>query len=170
MYGFLYAQNPQPYQLPPKEILDLVDINPRPLIRIDSRNQTMVMLERRAFKTLEEMAAGEVRLGGLRINPLTNGPSRANYTYGISILNIASGETSTVKGLPDQLKISDFSFSPDETKIAFTNTLPAGIELWTVDLVSGQANRVTDANLNASIGMPYLWTPDSESLLVFMIP
>ncbi len=164
------AQTSQTYQLPPKEILDLVDISPRPLIRIDSRNQTMVMLERRTFKTLEEMAAEEVRLGGLRINPLTNGPSRANYTYGISILNIASGEISVVKGLPEQLKISDFSFSPDESKIAFTNTLSPGIELWTVDLASGQAERVTDANLNASLGMPYLWTPDSESLLVFTIP
>lgn len=65
MYGYTQAwtQSAQPYQLPPKEILELADIKPRPLVRIDSRNQTMVMLERRIFKTLEEMAEEEVRLG-----------------------------------------------------------------------------------------------------------
>ncbi|PKP49180.1 MAG: S9 family peptidase [Bacteroidetes bacterium HGW-Bacteroidetes-11] len=169
-YGLLQAQTPQQYQLPPQEILELVDISPRPFIRIDSRNRTMVMLQRQTFKTLEEMAADEVKLAGLRINPATNGPARANFTYGISITDIATGNSPVITGLPEKLKISDFSFSPDETKIAFTNTVPTGIELWTLDLQTGVAMRITSPVLNGSMGMPYTWLPASDGFLVLIIP
>lgn len=169
-YGVLNAQTNLPYQLPPKEILDLVDIRPQPFTRIDSRNQTMVMLDRQVFKTLEEMAEDEVRLAGIRINPATNGPSKANYTYGISVSNIETGISLQINGLPEKLKISEFSFSPDETKIAFTNTLATGIELWVVDLVTGNAKSITPPVLNGSMGSSYEWMPDSQAVLVLAIP
>jgi dipeptidyl aminopeptidase/acylaminoacyl peptidase len=169
-YGVLQAQTNLPYQLPPKEILDLVDIKPQPFTRIDSRNRTMVMLERQAFKTLEEMAEDEVRLAGLRINPATNGPSRVNFTYGISIIDIATGNDLATTGLPNKLKISDFSFSPDEKSIAFTNTLTTDIELWTVNLETGAAKRLVNKGLNGSMGFSYEWMPDSRALLVLTIP
>ncbi|HAH59793.1 MAG TPA: hypothetical protein DCL86_16785, partial [Bacteroidales bacterium] len=53
MGNFLLAQTNQPYQLPPPEILELVDIQPRPAVRIDSRNKYMAFFERKAFKTLD---------------------------------------------------------------------------------------------------------------------
>ena len=77
--GIVNAQTSQQFQLPPKEILELADITPRPSIRIDSRNETMIMLDRLAFKTLEELAEEEVKLAGIRINPQTNGQSRTTY-------------------------------------------------------------------------------------------
>lgn len=168
--SMLNAQTPQHYRLPPAEILGLADIKPRPLIRIDSRNSVMVMLERQAFRTLEEMAEEEIRLAGLRINPRTNGPARVTYTYGLRVIRMASGEALPINGLPEVLKISDFSFSPDERKFAFSNTLPNGIELWVVSLETGTAQRVTDPVLNGALGFPYRWMPDSESLLVKVIP
>ncbi|MBW6490031.1 MAG: prolyl oligopeptidase family serine peptidase [Lentimicrobium sp.] len=169
-YGLLQAQIPQQYQLPPKEILELVDIKPRPIIRIDSRNQAMVLLERQVFKTLEEMAADEIRLAGLRINPATNGPARVNFTYGISIIDIKTGYKPEIKGLPEKLMISDFSFSPDATRIAFTNTVANGIELWTIHLKTGEAEKLTSPVLNGSMGFSYVWMPDSQSLLVLTVP
>ena len=168
--GIANAQTNQPYQLPPKEILELVDIKPRPLIRIDSRNQTMVMLDRLMFKTLEELAETEVKLAGIRINPQTNGQARASYNYGIRVMNIETGEYLAISGLPDKLKIAEFSFSPDETKVAFTNTTPDGIELWVLDLVSGKSKRLTPARLNSSMGNSYIWAPGSDALLTLMIP
>ncbi len=164
-----FAQTSQTYQLPVKEILDLVDIKPRPAVRIDSRNQTMVMFDRLAFKTLEEMAADEVRLAGLRINPATNGPARANYTYGVQILDIATGKTTQISGLPEKMKVSDFSFSPDESKFAFTNTTASKIELWLVDIATGRATRLMNEGVNAAMGFPYVWAPGSDALLVLTV-
>ncbi len=169
-YGVLNAQTNLPYQLPPKEILELVDIRPQPFTRIDSHNQTMVMLDRQVFKTLEEMAEDEVRLAGVRINPATNGPARANYTYGVSVKSIETGESLKINGLPEKLMISELSFSPDETKIGFTNTLSTGIELWVVDLATGNAGKIMSPVLNGSMGFFYVWMPDSQAVLVLAIP
>lgn len=168
--SFANAQTNQTYQLPPQEILELVDIKPRPAIRIDSRNQTMVMLDRLAFKTLEDLAEVEVKLAGIRINPQTNGQSRASYNYDIKVMNIESGQYLTISGLPGKLKISDLSFSPDETKIAFTNTLSNGIELWVIDLNSGNASCISPPRLNGSMGSAYVWSPKSDAVFALMVP
>ncbi|KAF0199639.1 MAG: hypothetical protein FD166_67 [Bacteroidetes bacterium] len=168
--GIAAAQTSQPFQLPPKEILELADIQPRPSIRIDSRNKTMVMLDRMMFKTLEELAETEVKLAGIRINPVTNGQARATYNYGIRIMDIETGTFLTISGLPEKLKISEFNFSPDETRAAFTNTTSEGIELWLLDLKSGKCNRISTNRLNSSLGNSYVWSPASDALYVMLIP
>ncbi len=168
--GLANAQTNQPYMLPPAEILELADITPRPAVRIDSRNTLMVMLDRLAFKTLEEMAEEEVKLAGIRINPRTNGQSRTAYNYGIRVMNIATGSYLTITGLPDKLRISEFSFSPDESKAAFTNTVAGGIELWVLDLGSGEARKLSPPRLNAALGSSYLWSPQSDALFAMFVP
>jgi len=168
--GLANGQTNQTFQLPPKEILELVDIKPRPAIRIDSKNQTMVMLDRLAFKTLEELAEEEVRLAGIRINPLTNGQARATYYYGIQVMNIETGKYLSLSGLPEKLKISEFNFSPDETKAAFTNTLPGGIELWVLDLLTGKAMLLSKPTLNGCVTNSYTWSPGSEAVYALVIP
>ena len=168
--GITNAQTSQPFQLPPKEILELADIKPRPAIRIDSRNTTMVMLDRLAFKTLEELAEEEVKLAGIRINPQTNGQARAAYNYGIKVLNIETGAYLNLTGLPEKLKISEFSFSPDETKAAFTNTTQEGMELWVLDILNGKANLISPARLNGAVGNSYIWAPGSDAVYAMFIP
>lgn len=168
-YGVLNAQTNLPYQLPPQEILELVDIEPRPGIRMDSQNNHMIFLGRKAFKTLDELAEDEVRLAGLRINPRTNGKSRNTFYYSIEIKRLSDNRYIAVEGLPESMRIGDISFSPDESKLAFTNTLADGIELWMIDLTGGQATKLCN-NLNAASGWPYTWVPDSKSLLVKQIP
>lgn len=169
MGSILVAQTNQPYQMPPPEILELVDIQPRPAVRIDSRNQYMALFERKAFKTLDELAEDEVRLAGMRINPQTNGKSRNTVYYGLKIKQIQTNEYLNISGLPSEIRIADIAFSPDETKLSFTNTLADDIELWIVDLNNGLA-RTLASNLNAASGSPYEWTPDSKALLVKVLP
>lgn len=169
MGSILLAQTNQPYQSPPPEILELVDIQPRPAVRIDSRNQYMAFFERKAFKTLDELAEDEVRLAGLRINPQTNGKSRNTVYYGLKIKQIQNDTYLNISGLPSGIRIADIAFSPDESKLTFTNTLPDGTELWMVNLNNGQAKKLA-SGLNAASGSPYVWMPDSKALLVKHLP
>lgn len=164
------SQTSLSYQLPPKEILDLADIRPQPAVRIDSRNQTMLLLERYAFKTLDELAQDEVRLAGLRINPQTNGASRAAVYYGIKVVNIADGSEFTINGLPKGSRIGEVSFSPDDTKFAFTVTTSDGISLWMADLSISMWRQLTKPVLNGVTGFSYTWCPDSRNLLALCIP
>jgi Tol biopolymer transport system component len=49
-------------------------------------------------------------------------------------------EPTAIKGLPANPRLSTFSWSPDEKKMAFTHTTDKGVELWVADLktASGQ--------------------------------
>jgi Tol biopolymer transport system component len=75
-----------------------------------------------------------------------------------------------VKGLPQNPKITNTSFSPDEKKLAFTNTTDKGVELWVIDLETARAKKITKDNLNANLGSPYTWNKDSKNLLLKVLP
>jgi len=165
-----YAQENLKYQLPPPEILQLVDVKPQPAVFIDYDNKYMILCERKAFKDIEELAQPELRLAGLRINPETYSQSRINYFYGMQLIEIATGKELPIENLPDSLKMAYLSFSPDNKKIAFTNTYRKNISLWVVDIQTQQARMIYHQRMNACLGAPYHWAPDSESLLVNVVP
>ncbi len=77
---------------------------------------------------------------------------------------------SRYRGLPENAQISNLSWSPDETKVAFTNTTGTGVELWYFDFETGMATRLTEANLNANMGNPYTWFRDGSAFLVRILP
>ena len=66
-----YAQENLSYQTPPKSILDLADAVRAPSVQIDSKMDYMLLSYRNTFKTLAELNQSELRLAGLRINPVT---------------------------------------------------------------------------------------------------
>ncbi len=163
--GIINAQLAQPYQSPPKEILDLVDIQPTPMVRVSSKGSYMVLLERYVFKTLEELSEEELRLAGLRINPRNFGPSRANYAHSLRIMNMNTGKAITVNGAPSNARIGSLSISRDEKYAAFTNTTAERIELWIMELVSGKCTLLTSGlAVNAVLGSPYSWSSDNKGL------
>ena len=53
--------------------------------------------------------------------------------------------------------------------MAFTHTTADGVELWVLDIESATAKKLTDDNLNANMGSPYLWSSDGNSILVRML-
>jgi len=77
LHHFTYAQ--QVYQSPPKAIADLVDAPPTPSVSFSPDHHWMLIMERASLPSIEELSQPELRLAGLRINPRTNGPSRASF-------------------------------------------------------------------------------------------
>lgn len=170
LFSFLTnAQLDVAFQKPPKEILDLVDIDPTPYFLIDSKGERGVFLERDAFKTLADLAEEEVRLGGLRVDPNTNGRSRKTYYKSLRIKDLSSNEEFLASGLPSQPRLSDFGLSPDESHMSFTHTSPDGISLWIMSLKTGVCKKITDESLNGVFGRPYTWCPDNAALLTYHI-
>ncbi|MGB1217262.1 MAG: S9 family peptidase, partial [Saprospiraceae bacterium] len=166
----LDAQSDLGYQKPPKEILDLVDVNLAPIVRLDSKAENMVFMYRDAYKSIQELSEKELRLGGLRINPVTNISSRARYYKDMKVRTKGNKTENSIKGLPENARLSNFSWSPNEKMMAFNNTTTKGVELWVLDVQKAEARRLTEDNLNANIGTPFTWFRDSERLLIKMIP
>lgn len=165
-----YAQQNLTYQKPSKEILELADADLAPGVQIDSKGEHMVLLYRNQYKSIEELSETELRLAGLRINPVTNIGSRTNYYTNLKVKQVKDKEAKQVKGLPDNARLSNFSWSPDESLIACLNTTPKGVEVWIVNIENANAYKISNANVNANMRSTINWFKDNKHLLVKMLP
>ena len=167
----VYSQENSTYQKPPKEILELVDVPRAPSVLLDDSKENMILLYRNSYKSIEELSQEELRLGGLRIDPKTNIGSRVTYFNNVKVksLNKKDAKIVQVKGLPENPKLTNFSWSPDQSKIALTNTTSTGVEVWVLDLSNSTVKKLTDANVNANIGDVINWFEDGQSLLVKLV-
>ena len=169
-FFFAEAQESLTYQTPSEEILQLADYTAAPSIRMSHDKQYAAFLYRPTYKTLADLNQQEVKLAGLRINPITNISSTLTYFDNLKIKSISAKEEIQVSGLPANPKIAYVTYSPDSKRLAFTNTTATGVELWVVDLSKAIAKKLTSDNLNANLGSPYSWFKDGTKFWVNKIP
>ena len=167
-----YSQKNLTYQIPKKEILDLVDVDRAPSVLKDEKNNYMVFVYRPEYKSIDELSQKEMRLGGLRVNPYLNIGSRTTYYNKVKILRLKKGDKSPieVKGLPTNPKLSNFVYSPDQSKIAMINTTSDRLELWVLNIEKALARRINTPSLNATLGSVINWFSDNKSLLIKIRP
>ena len=162
---FTVAWGGDDYKMPPKAIADLVDAPGTPGVSVSPNKKHILILERASLPSIEELSQPELRLAGLRINPVTNGRSRTRYYTGMIIQDLGSGTQKSVKGLPKNGRISNVSWSPNAKHIAMTVTHGAQINLYLVKAASGRASLLLKTPLNAIYGSPFSWLSDSKSIL-----
>ncbi len=169
--GPVLAQDGLAYQQPPAPIADILDTKPTPTPSLSPDRTTLALFERANLPPIAELAEPMLRLAGYRINPRNNGPANSRVTWltGLSLQPVAGGEARTV-ALPANARFLSPSWSPDGKSIALMMDAPTGLELWVVDVASGQARKLTDARVNAAGGGAFDWLPDSSGLMVRMTP
>jgi dipeptidyl aminopeptidase/acylaminoacyl peptidase len=165
LLGFsLQAQ--EGYQTPPDAIKSLIEAPQTPVVSVNGTGDWMILLERPGYPAVEELAQPELRLAGIRINPRTNGSSRAYQYTGMRFKRIEDQQEVLVEGLPENPKIANVVWSPDGQKVAFTLTEDSGLSLWTVSLQNGEARPLTEAVVNDALGgSPFSWLSDSETII-----
>src|SRR6056297_839064 len=90
------------YQTPPPELAALVDAPPTPRVSLSPDRDQMLLMSRPSLPSIAELAEPELGLAGARINPRTNGPSRASSYNGLSLQPVeANAAERPVAGLPD---------------------------------------------------------------------
>ena len=170
------AQAALTYQKPPAPIEQLLEAPPTPVVRLSPDRKMMLVEQPATFPTIADVAQPRYRLAGIRFNPSSNGPSVERYDVALRLQAVdATKETApkTITGLPAKLKAVDAMWSPDSKHVAFVAhaTTPAtGLELWVIDVATSHAHRVGMVKLNAVLGSPCEWMPDSASLLCKMVP
>ena len=167
-----YSQKNLIYQKPKKAILDLVNVDRAPSVLKDEKNEYMVFVYRPEYKSIDELSQKEMRLGGLRVNPYLNIGSRTTYYNKVKILRLKKGDKVPieVKGLPTNPKLSNFVYSPDQSKIAMINTTSDKLELWVLNIEKALARRINTPSLNATLGSVINWFSDNKSLLIKIRP
>lgn len=169
--GPALAQDGLAYQQPPSPIAEILDTKPTPTPSLSPDDTTLALFDRANLPPIAELAEPMLRLAGYRINPRNNGPANSRVTWltGLSLQPVAGGEPRTVE-LPANARFISPDWSPDGRHIAVLMDAPTGLELWTVDVASGRARKLTDARVNAAGGTAFDWLPDSSGLMVRMTP
>ncbi|HLM56543.1 MAG TPA: prolyl oligopeptidase family serine peptidase [Pyrinomonadaceae bacterium] len=170
------------YQKPPQAVLDVLNAPVPPTASISPARDYMLLLQGVRYPPITDLAQPMLRLAGLRINPSVTGPHRGLYYVGASVKKLADGSEQKVE-LPAGAQMGVPAWSADGRRFAFTNTTPAGIELWVGDAARARAHRVKDVWVNAVIGAPtqlapdgrgvgsvVQWMPDNRTLLVRLVP
>lgn len=152
-----FAQDAVNYQLPPKEIADLLLAKPTPDVSIDSQGEWMLQSERNSYPTVEELGQPEIRIAGLRLNPNNFSPSRQTFINNFSLKNIKTGKEFKISGLPVNMLAGNVRWSPSEKKIAFTNTTNSRVDLYIIDIATKVATKVNKKALNVVLGADLTW-------------
>ena len=168
--GSLHAQDALQYQKPSKEILDLVDVTLAPATLLDDAQENMVLIFRDNYKSIDDLSKEELRLAGLRIDPVTNIGSRVTYYNKLEVQRVGNEKSEVVKGLPSKPKLANFKWSPNQRYIAFTHTTKTQVELWVLNIEKATAKRLFDKPINANMGDAISWDAQSASLLVKVVP
>ena len=170
------AADPPRYVLPPKTIVDVFDAEPLPQTLLSPNRQAVAVIKSRSYPTIAELSQPMLRLAGLRVNARTNGPFRASGLpgtgiYAITLKRIADGAEVKVT-MPPQARISNVSFSPDGSRLAFLQTKDMGVDLWIADTATGSAKAVVTGGdrINGTSGDPCDWLKDNVTIVCELVP
>jgi hypothetical protein len=141
------AQEAKGYQLPPKDIADLLLAPPTPGVSVDSKGEWMLLSRRNSYPSVEELAQPELRIAGLRFNPNNYALSRQNFISGFSLKDLHSGKEYPIAGLPTPLMAGNITWSPTESRIAFTNTTGTQVDLYSIDIITPSPAQPTNGSM-----------------------
>ena len=164
------AQAQDKYRDPPDAIRRILDAEPLPIASMSPDKTQLVLLRRPGLPSIEKVAAPDVKLGGLRFDPRTNGPTRTFDFIGIQLQAVSGGPARTVAmTLPPQATLGNIRWAPSGDRIAFTVTTSNGITLWVANAANATARQVSARRLNAMLGTPCEWLSSEPALVCTLV-
>jgi len=167
------AADASKYGLPAPQIVATFDAPPLPQVIVSPTRQVLAITARKGSPSLVDLARPTLRLAGLRVDSKNNGPHRTATNGGgfrITLKRLTDGREIPIS-VPPQANVSNLHFSPDGSRLSFTNTKDAGIELWIADAATGQARMISGTDrLNAANGDPCDWLHDSVTIVCQLVP
>jgi dipeptidyl aminopeptidase/acylaminoacyl peptidase len=157
------------YKLPPKEVVDILDAPPTPMVAVSPRADAMLLVDYKPHPSIELLARPFLRLGGLRVDPAIQARQRTSQITAFSVEWFSPAKTVRISA-PSDAKIGSPLWSYDGSKIAFRHDGEKGVELWVADAGTGSARPLSGIVLNDVLGPPYLWMSDNTHLLVRLAP
>jgi len=155
------------YREPDPALKALVDAPLQPAATVSSDKRRVATLEWRWVQPLSELAREEMRLAGIRIDPVTFSRSRSRAYDSIRVHDLKTGDRIPVSGLPEGARIEAPRWSSDSRHLAFTVTHDDRRTLWVYDVEDNRARQLADLPLNGVLtSTPYQWLPDASGLII----
>lgn len=160
------------FRHPAREIEEITMASPLPTSYFSPDFSKAVMGYRFCRQVpIAELAASEARIGGLRVDPRNFSETRENYFDRLELLDVATGVTVKVQGLPADPRVKFVTWSPSGRYVAFTLSFPDHVELWRMDAAAPapKAEKLTSERVNTIFGTPFLFL-DDEHILFKSVP
>ena len=168
------------YQKPPRDVLEVLDAPPPPVVFLNPTRDTLLLVQTAPYPAIAELARPTLRLAGSRIDPKTNGPARSTRVTGLTLLPAEGGHPRPVAlpagkvSFPERPAAgragADPGWSPDGKRFLVTITRDDRVEVWVGDVETATLRKVPGVALNAAFGEAVRWMPDSKALLCQTVP
>jgi hypothetical protein len=162
------------YQTPTPDLVRLADapLPQRALLSPDDR--TLLLADSPPLLPIAEVSQPELKLAGIRFNPLNGAATRGTYYSSLALVDVANANAVPVPvtGVPADSNIRQPAWSPDGKHVAFVVARPTRTELWLVDRSGGDARRLSDdVAINATQpSRACHWLSDSNALVCRVVP
>ncbi|HEX9165434.1 MAG TPA: hypothetical protein VF862_05960, partial [Gemmatimonadales bacterium] len=155
------------YLEPPSAVARILDAPQTPAVSVSPTRDWLLLMERPSLPGIAEVAAPDLRLAGIRLDPRTNGPSRAPAYTGL-VLRAVNATVERRVQVPAG-RIGNIDWSPDGKRFAFSVATDQGLSLAIAEVAEGASREIRGLRLNAANGAPCSWI-DSKSLLCRTVP
>lgn len=158
----------QVYQLPPQEVVDIIDAAPEPGVSFSPDRHWMLLIDRPAMPSIEDVSRRMLRLAGMRIDPAANGRFQTSYHTGLS-LRARDGDQVQRIPLPEGARVATIGWSHHSDYLIFSLITDRGQQLWSVSVDEpAHPNLLTD-RLSTVTGR-VSWMPDGKSVICQIVP
>jgi len=177
-HGALFAQNgtitEEAYTTPPPEIADFV-LAPRhenvTFSNPSPDRRWFVKLRTDGLPRMADFARPYYNLAGVQIDPAAS-RARSLTTQrasGIDLISLEDGRTVRVQ-VPEGARVSDATWSPDGSRIAFFAHFPDATHIYVADAATGRSRRITRSPVLATLVTRMDWTADGRRILTVLVP
>jgi dipeptidyl aminopeptidase/acylaminoacyl peptidase len=164
------------YNLPPKNILDVMRAPLPPYPLVSPTHDTILLLSIQEYPSISRVATPFLRLAGVRVETRNHSKHDTPGGYGITpcadgydLVHIADrSETHVV--LPERACPGIPVWAADGKRFAFVNLALDSVELWIGDAKTGEVHQVPGVRLNPMFNDAMRWMPDQKRLLVKLVP
>ena len=158
------------YQKPSKEILDVLHAPAPPLFSVNPSKTHVLLMERRLYPPIAELAAPMYRLAGDRINPANNGEQNPYVVVtGLTLKSIQTGQE-VMLGVPPAARMKMPVWSPDGRRFAILNYTNSSVDLYLGSIDGRQLKKLTIGRVSDVDGNAVRWWSGSQKLLVKTVP
>jgi dipeptidyl aminopeptidase/acylaminoacyl peptidase len=158
------------YQKPSREILEVLNAPAPPVPSLNPSKTHILLLERRLYPTIAELASPMYRLAGERINPSNNGQQNPPVVItSLTLKNIQTGEEVRIS-VPAGARMKMPAWSPDGRRFAILNYTNTAVDLYLGTIDSRELRTLPVGPVNDADDRGILWWAGSQKLLVKTVP
>lgn len=158
------------YQLPPDDVVRILDRQQTPAITLSPTREYLLRISYEAYPPLALLARPFLKLGGIRVDPHLAARQRTTQYTGIHVQHVPTGRIIGLAGLPPHVRIGFPAWSLDGKKFAFTQDTDEGMRVWVAETEAALCRPLPGLRVTDVLTGPLLWADDGKTLFALSVP